>query len=52
VTDEYPPFLFTGTPHRGAYDVSGEPVIGHEAEIRIALACQQPARLRAPWSRG
>jgi hypothetical protein len=26
--------------HRVAYDIFGEPVIGHEAEIRIALACQ------------
>jgi hypothetical protein len=32
------PFLFAGTLHRVAYDVAGEPVIGHEAEIRIALA--------------
>ena len=30
-----------------AYDVSGEPVIGHEAEIRIALASNsQPASER------
>ena len=41
VTDEYtPPFPFTGTLRRVVYDVSGEHVIDHEAEIRIALARQ------------
>jgi len=41
VTDEYrPPFPFTGTLHRVVYDVSGEHVVDHEAEIRIALARQ------------
>ena len=41
VTDEYtPPFPFTGTLRRVVYDVSGEQVVDHEAEIRIALARQ------------
>jgi arylsulfatase len=41
VTDAYAgPFDFTGTLHRLVYDVSGEAVIDHEAEIRIALARQ------------
>jgi hypothetical protein len=41
VTDEYtPPFPFTGTLRRVVYDVSGEHVVDHEAEIRIALAHQ------------
>lgn len=41
VTDEYPPpFRFTGTLLRVVYDVSGEPVVDHEAEIRMALARQ------------
>jgi arylsulfatase A-like enzyme len=41
VTDEYtPPFPFTGTLRRVVYDVSGEHVVDHEAEIRIALARQ------------
>ena len=41
VTPEYaPPFAFTGTLIRAVYDVSGEPVVDHEAEIRIALARQ------------
>jgi arylsulfatase len=41
VTDEYePPFAFTGTIQRVGYDVSGERVIDHEAEIRMALARQ------------
>ena len=41
VTDEYrPPFPFTGTLRRVVYDISGERVVDHEAEIRIALARQ------------
>jgi arylsulfatase A-like enzyme len=41
VTDEYtPPFPVTGTLRRVVYDVSGEHVVDHEAEIRIALARQ------------
>jgi arylsulfatase len=41
VTDEYePPYAFTGTIHRVVYDVSGERIIDHEAEIRAALARQ------------
>jgi arylsulfatase A-like enzyme len=41
VTDEYtPPFPFTGTLRRVVYDVSGDQVVDHEAEIRIALARQ------------
>jgi arylsulfatase len=41
VTDEYaPPFAFTGTIARVVYDVSGERVVDHAAEIRIALARQ------------
>lgn len=33
-----PPFAFTGTIARVVYDVSGESVVDHEAEIRMALA--------------
>jgi arylsulfatase A-like enzyme len=41
VSDEYPPpFAFSGTLRRVVYDVSGEHVVDHEAEIRIALAHQ------------
>ncbi len=41
VTDAYPPpYAFTGTIDRVVYDVSGERVVDHEAEIRIALARQ------------
>ncbi len=41
VTELYtPPFEFTGTVHRIVYDVSGEHVPDHEAEIRAALARQ------------
>ena len=41
VTQEYrPPFAFTGTVLRAVYDVSGDPVVDHAAEIRIALARQ------------
>jgi arylsulfatase len=41
VTDEYePPFAFTGTIEKVVYDVSGEHVADHEAEIRMALARQ------------
>jgi arylsulfatase len=41
VTDEYPaPFAFTGAIQRVVYDVSGEHIIDHEAEIRQALARQ------------
>jgi hypothetical protein len=41
VTDEYrPPFPFTGTLRRVVYVISGERVVDHEAEIRIALARQ------------
>ena len=41
VTPEYqPPFAFSGTVLRAVYDVSGESVVDHEAEIRIALARQ------------
>jgi arylsulfatase len=41
VTDEYSsPFAFDGTLERLVYDVSGEAVIDHEAEIRVALARQ------------
>ncbi len=41
VTDVYPaPFAFTGTIDRVVYDVSGEHVADHEAEIRVALARQ------------
>jgi arylsulfatase len=41
VTTEYaPPFAFSGTVLRAVYDVSGERVEDHEAEIRIALARQ------------
>jgi hypothetical protein len=46
------PFPFTGTLHRVADDVSGEPVIGREAEIRIALARHEPACLQALRSGG
>ena len=41
LTDEYePPFAFTGTIEKVVYDISGERVVDHEAEIRIALARQ------------
>jgi arylsulfatase len=41
VTDEYEaPFPFTGKIDRVGYDISGERVVDHEAEIRIALARQ------------
>ena len=41
VTDEYQsPFAFTGTLDRLIYDVSGESVVDHETEIRVALARQ------------
>ncbi len=41
VIREYrPPFAFTGTIARVVYDVSGESVVDHEAEIRMALARQ------------
>lgn len=41
VTPEYaPPFAFTGTIIRAVYDVSGDRVVDHEAEIRMALARQ------------
>ena len=41
VTAEYTsPFAFDGTLERLVYDVSGEGVVDHEAEIRIALARQ------------
>jgi arylsulfatase len=41
VSDEYtPPFAFTGTIDRIVYDLSGESVVDHEAEIRMALARQ------------
>jgi len=41
VTDEYrPPFPFTGILRRVVYDISGEQVVDHEAQIRIALARQ------------
>ena len=35
-----PPFAFTGTLDRVVYDVSGEHIVDHESEIRIALARQ------------
>ena len=41
VTTAYqPPFAFTGTIARVVYDISGEQVVDHEAEFRIALARQ------------
>jgi arylsulfatase len=41
VTDAYrPPYAFTGTIDRVVYDVSGEHVVDHEAEIRMVLARQ------------
>ena len=41
VTDVYaPPFAFTGKIHRVVYDVSGEHIVDHETEIRVALARQ------------
>ena len=41
VGDGYnPPFPFTGTLRRVAFDVSGEHVVDHEAELRAALAHQ------------
>jgi hypothetical protein len=35
-----PPYAFSGTIHRVVYDVSGERIVDHEAEIRRALARQ------------
>jgi arylsulfatase A-like enzyme len=41
VSEDYePPFSFTGTIEKVVYDVSGEHVVDHEAEIRMALARQ------------
>ncbi len=41
VTPEYqPPFRFTGRIHRVIVDVSGEHVVDHEAELKMALAKQ------------
>jgi arylsulfatase A-like enzyme len=41
VTDEYePPFAFTGTLEKVVYDLSGEHVLDHETELRVALARQ------------
>ncbi len=40
IRDYQPPFAFSGTIARVVYDVSGEHVVDHEAEIRIALARQ------------
>jgi arylsulfatase len=41
VTEEYAaPFAFTGTIIRAVYDISGDAVVDHEAEIRVALARQ------------
>jgi arylsulfatase A-like enzyme len=41
VSEDYePPFAFTGTIEKVVYDVSGEHVVDHEAEIRMALARQ------------
>jgi arylsulfatase len=41
VIPDYPaPFRFTGTIERVVYDVSGEHIVDHEAEIRAALARQ------------
>ncbi|GAA1059135.1 arylsulfatase [Agromyces bracchium] len=41
LTDAYAaPFPFTGTIHRVVYDVSGEHIVDHEAELRAALARQ------------
>jgi arylsulfatase len=41
VTEEYTsPFAFTGTIEKVVYDISGEHVVDHEAEIRVALARQ------------
>jgi arylsulfatase len=41
VTPEYqPPFRFTGTIRRVIVDVSGEHVVDHEAELKMALAKQ------------
>jgi arylsulfatase len=41
VADDYvAPFRFTGTLEKVMYDVSGEHVVDHEAEFRIALARQ------------
>jgi hypothetical protein len=45
-------FPFAGTLHRLADDVSGESVIGREAEIRVALARYEPACRRALRSGG
>jgi hypothetical protein len=52
VTDEYTPAVPVHRHlHRLADDGSGEPVSGHEAEIRIALARHEPACLQALPSR-
>jgi arylsulfatase A-like enzyme len=41
VTQEYDaPFAFTGVIYRVVYDISGEHIVDHEAEIRMALARQ------------
>jgi hypothetical protein len=41
VTDAYePPFAFTGTLEKVVYDISGEHVLDHETELRVALARQ------------
>ena len=40
VQDYRPPFAFSGTIARVVYDVSGERVVDHQAEIRVALARQ------------
>jgi arylsulfatase len=41
VIDDYEaPFPFTGTVRKVMYDVSGEHVVDHEAEFRVALARQ------------
>ncbi len=41
VTDAYnPPYAFTGTIDRVVYDVSGDHVVDHEAEIRMVPARQ------------
>jgi arylsulfatase len=41
VTPQYkPPFRFTGTIRRVIVDVSGEHIVDHEAELRVALASQ------------
>jgi arylsulfatase A-like enzyme len=41
VTEAYePPFAFTGTLEKVVYDISGEHVLDHETELRVALARQ------------